>query len=77
MSILPITLSRSPRSPVTRCRVCGFAEVRTDEVAERGLVLAECPRCEHRWTRSAAPVVPHLARVPAPRVGVEEAATAA
>ena len=36
---------------LTRCLVCGFAEVRTDEVIDRGLVLlAECPRCEHRWT---------------------------
>jgi uncharacterized Zn finger protein len=38
---------------VYRCRVCGSAEVRTDEVVDRGLVLlAECPRCEHRWTES-------------------------
>ncbi len=36
---------------LTRCLVCGFAEIRTDEVIDRGLVfLAECPRCEHRWT---------------------------
>jgi hypothetical protein len=36
---------------VHRCRVCGSAEVRTDEVVDRGLVLlAECPRCEHRST---------------------------
>ena len=42
---------------LTRCLVCGFAEVRTDEVIDRGLVfLAECPRCEHRWT-SRAPFV--------------------
>jgi hypothetical protein len=34
-----------------RCRVCGFAELRTDEVVDRGLVLlAECPRCEDRTT---------------------------
>jgi hypothetical protein len=34
-----------------RCLVCGSSEVRTDEVVERGvLLLAECPRCEHRWT---------------------------
>ena len=40
----------------TRCLVCGFYEVRTDEVVDRGLVfLAECPRCEHRWTSSAPP----------------------
>jgi hypothetical protein len=35
-----------------RCLVCGFAEVRTDEVIDRGVVLLhECPRCEHRWTQ--------------------------
>jgi len=34
-----------------RCGVCGFSEVRTDEVVDRGVVfLAECPRCDHRWT---------------------------
>jgi hypothetical protein len=38
----------------TRCGVCGFSEVRTDEVVDRGLVfLAECPRCEYRWTSPA------------------------
>jgi ribosomal protein L37E len=45
--------------PRTRCAVCGFSEVRTDEVfdrvsereiAGRWMLLAECPRCEHRWT---------------------------
>ena len=36
---------------LTRCIVCGFAEVRTDEVVDRGVVmLSECPRCEHRST---------------------------
>jgi len=41
--------------PVHRCRVCGFAELRTDEVVDRGLwLLAECPRCEHRSTGSPA-----------------------
>ncbi len=34
-----------------RCLVCGFSEIRTDEVVDRGVVfLAECPHCEHRWT---------------------------
>ena len=50
-------LGRSGRTR-THCLVCGFAEVRTDEVVERGLVqLNECPHCEHRWTASlgAAP----------------------
>jgi len=41
---------------VTRCQLCGFAEVRTDEVVDREvLYLAECPRCENRWT-SRAPI---------------------
>ena len=36
---------------LTRCHVCGFAEVRTDEVVDREILfLAECPRCENRWT---------------------------
>ena len=36
---------------LTRCLVCGFTEVRTDEVIDRGIVLlAECPRCQHMWT---------------------------
>jgi len=34
-----------------RCCICGFSEVRTDEVVDRGILfLAECPRCDHRWT---------------------------
>jgi hypothetical protein len=37
---------------LTRCLVCGSREVRTDEVVDRGvLLLNECPRCDHRWTR--------------------------
>ena len=57
--------------PVHRCGICGFAELRTDEVVDRGLVLlAECPRCEHRSTavlaagrpaRAAARVVREVA----------------
>jgi hypothetical protein len=36
---------------LTRCHVCGFAEIRTDEVLDSEvLFLAECPRCENRWT---------------------------
>ena len=68
---------------LTRCLVCGFAEVRTDEVVDRGVVLlAECPRCEHRWTSSVAP--PRMARpvasvAPGARLArsAEEPATAA
>ncbi|CAG0979026.1 hypothetical protein MYXO_01741 [Myxococcaceae bacterium] len=52
-----------------RCLVCGFAEVRTDEVIDRGLVLLhECPRCRHRWTdRAGDPQRRELARVAAGR----------
>jgi hypothetical protein len=33
------------------CSVCGGADVAVDEVIERGLwLLAECRRCENRWT---------------------------
>jgi predicted Zn-ribbon and HTH transcriptional regulator len=47
----------------TRCRVCGFAEIRTDAVVDRtAMLLAECPRCEHRWTEPPATV---------PAVGVQ------
>jgi hypothetical protein len=60
---------------LTRCLVCGCSEVRTDEVIDRGLVfLAECPRCEHRWTSRAPAVAP----VPARAAGfAREAASAA
>jgi hypothetical protein len=41
---------------LTRCLVCGFTEVRTDEVIDRGVVLlAECPRCRHLWTVRPGP----------------------
>jgi hypothetical protein len=50
---------------LTRCLVCGFTEVRTDEAVDRGLVfLSECPRCEHRWTSPAPPPEePEVARL--------------
>jgi hypothetical protein len=46
-----------PLRTLTRCLVCGFREVRSDEVVDRGiLLLNECPRCDHRWTeRPLAP----------------------
>ncbi len=47
-----------------RCCICGFSEVRTDEVVDRGvLFLAECPRCDHRWT-SPEPIAAHSAAAP-------------
>ena len=67
---------------LTRCLVCGFAEVRSDEVASGvTLFLAECPRCEHRWT-SPVPFgeVSAAARPAAVRVssrGAAEVASAA
>lgn len=55
------TIARALRT-LTRCLVCGFREVRTDEVIDRGvLLLAECPRCAHRWTERPAPPVAALA----------------
>lgn len=63
-----------PSRTVRRCRVCGFAEMRSDEVVEGGIVvLAECPRCEHRFTLRAAPVPARRVRAP----GVREVAPAA
>jgi ribosomal protein S27AE len=42
-----------------RCGICGFSEVRTDEVVDGSvLFLAECPRCDHRWT-SPEPIAAH------------------
>ncbi len=56
------SLTRTRTRSLTRCLVCGFAEVRTDEVVDGGVVfLGECPRCEHRWT-SRAPLEPRPAR---------------
>jgi hypothetical protein len=61
------TLPRALRT-LRRCLVCGFSEVRTDEVSERGvLLLNECPRCDHRWTErplSPAAAVPREAAAP-------------
>ena len=65
---------RSVLRTLTRCLVCGFAEVRTDEVIDRGVVLlAECPRCEHRWTSRVPPIAdPAGSRPP----GIRSAASA-
>jgi len=47
-----------------RCRICGFSEVRIDEALDRGVIfLAECPRCEHRWT-SQEPIAVDSAAAP-------------
>jgi hypothetical protein len=59
-----VTLPRALRT-LTRCLVCGFREVRTDEVIDRGiLLLHECPRCDHRWTEHPlAPVMTAVGEV--------------
>jgi hypothetical protein len=39
--------------------VCGSSEVQRDAVEHSGWIeLAECPRCDHRWTQrlSEAPI---------------------
>ena len=47
-----------------RCCICGFSEIRIDEVVDRGvLFLAECPRCEYRWT-SQEPIAADSTAVP-------------
>jgi len=44
--------------------VCGSREVRADAVEHSGwLLLAECPRCDHRWTQ-ALKEPPALVRAP-------------
>jgi hypothetical protein len=63
---------------LVRCLVCGSSEVRTDEVNHRGLLLlAECPRCQHRWTEDAIPAIPAPAQArPLVRVRREVASAA-
>jgi hypothetical protein len=62
--------------PSVRCGVCGCNEVATDEVMDgEALFLAECPRCDHRWTSRA----PHarVRKVAHGAAPAQEAATAA
>jgi hypothetical protein len=48
--------TRAAHRTLIRCLVCGCTEVRTDYVLDLGWIfLAECPRCDHRWTRSGEP----------------------
>ncbi len=69
-------MMQRPQRTLRRCLVCGFAEVRTDEVVERGVVLlAECPRCDHRWTERLEPR--RATRVGEPRRTERPAAAAA
>ncbi len=44
-------MSQHWRESRTNCVVCGSHDVMRDEVLDAGLLhLAECRRCEHRWT---------------------------
>ena len=60
------------------CPVCGSREVRTDAVEEREwLLLAECPRCDHRWTQRFAGATARAAvKVAAPPLRPEVATAA-
>ena len=45
----------SSRLPIRAgsCPVCGSSAVHTDTVEwDVWLMLAECPRCDHRWTQA-------------------------
>ncbi len=71
---------QSPTRTLVRCLVCGSSEVRTDEVVDRGLLfLAECPRCEHRWTSPTPLEAPERTRAVErmPLRTVQEVASAA
>jgi uncharacterized Zn finger protein len=70
--------ARAIQASGIRCLVCGCDEVHTDEVVDREVVfLAECPRCDYRWTsRTPRPHVRSVA-VRAPGRAAEEVATAA
>jgi len=47
---------KSIHCKTTRCRVCGFTEIRVDEAVDRELVVMnECPRCDHRWLDASRP----------------------
>ena len=40
-----------------RCSVCASENVVTDEAIDRDVLrLAECRRCQHRWTESIRPL---------------------
>jgi hypothetical protein len=55
--------SRAHGDEMTKCLVCGCSEIHTDEVEHRGWVLlAECARCDHRWTARMDPTEPLVAR---------------
>ncbi|MEN8181956.1 MAG: hypothetical protein ABFS46_05410 [Myxococcota bacterium] len=57
----------------SECLVCGFSEIRTDEVVERTvMLLGWCPRCDHRFTLPEPRSRPAALHAP-PRLRVEAA----
>jgi hypothetical protein len=59
-------------APGVRCLVCGFHDVHTDEVVNDGVIyLAECPRCDYRWTSRAPRPRVRIVAVRAPRARAE------
>ena len=44
-----------PQIEAPHCEVCGCGEIQIDEVQSGGwLLLVECGRCDHRYTRRLA-----------------------
>jgi hypothetical protein len=70
--------ARSIQAGGIHCLVCGCDEVHTDEVVDREVIfLAECPRCDYRWTSRAPRPHVRIVAVRAPECAPEEVATAA
>ena len=56
------------------CPVCGSRELHTDAVEHGGwLLLAECPRCDHRFTQPYGAISAHAVVKVAARVRPEVA----
>ncbi|HKA14634.1 MAG TPA: hypothetical protein VKH41_06425 [Myxococcota bacterium] len=48
---MPVAMETGVAITGAACGVCGSREVHTDAVEQSGwILLAECPRCDHRWT---------------------------
>jgi ribosomal protein L37AE/L43A len=57
------------------CPVCGSREVERDAVEQVGwLLLAECARCDHRWTQRSDLPSREMVRAAAPLAEVANAA---
>jgi hypothetical protein len=68
---------RAAHRTLIRCLVCGCTEVRTDYVHDLGWIfLAECPRCDHRWTKRGEPPARAIRVCPSEDVDREVASAA-